>query len=286
MIYADPPWRYQNWKGQGVAERHYPTMTLEDIKALPVAGLAGKDCVLFLWATCPMLPEALDVIRAWGFTFKTVAFTWIKLAPKADSIYWGLGYWTRSNAEICLLATRGQPRRQAKNVHQVIISHVDEYRQEANAILKRRAAESNNLVQEKYITLSIPQRKIEETRSYFRRVDGNLTKSLGRLDSTAREVANHDRLRILHDFFRPGEEQYFTFDQTAAIRHGVDFKDLVCPDGISFKAGHFEMGGKYGRVLFLKEYASYIEDDMISDLSDFDRSLMLSIDILGCFYYL
>ena len=70
MIYADPPWRYQNWKGQGVAERHYPTMTLEDIKALPVAGLAGKDCVLFLWATCPMLPEALDVIRAWGFTFK------------------------------------------------------------------------------------------------------------------------------------------------------------------------------------------------------------------------
>ena len=157
---------------------------------------------------------------------------------------------------------------------------LDEYRQEANAILKRRAAESNNLVQEKYITLSIPQRKIEETRSYFRRVDGNLTKSLGRLDSTAREVANHDRLRILHDFFRPGEEQYFTFDQTAAIRHGVDFKDLVCPDGISFKAGHFEMGGKYGRVLFLKEYASYIEDDMISDLSDFDRSLMLSIDIL------
>lgn len=85
---------------------------------------------------------------------------------------------------------------------------LDEYRQAANAILKRRAAESNNLVQEKYITLSIPQRKIEETRSYFRRVDGNLTKSLGRLDSTAREVASHDRLRILHDFFRPGEEQY------------------------------------------------------------------------------
>ena len=110
-----------------MAERHYPTMHLEDIKALPVAGLAGKDCVLFLWATYPMLQEALDVIRAWGFTFKTVGFTWIKLAPKADSIYWGMGYWTRSNAEICLLATRGQPRRQAKNVHQVIISHVEEH---------------------------------------------------------------------------------------------------------------------------------------------------------------
>ena len=131
VIYADPPWRYQTWKGQGVAERHYPTMSLEEIKALPVAELADKDCVLFLWATFPMLQEALDVIRAWGFTFKTVAFTWIKLAPKADSIYWGMGYWTRSNAEICLLATKGKPRRQAKNVHQVIISHVEEHSKKA-----------------------------------------------------------------------------------------------------------------------------------------------------------
>ena len=145
MIYADPPWRYQNWKGQGVAERHYPTMTLEDIKALPVTGLAGKDCVLFLWATCPMLPEALDVIRAWGFTFKTVAFTWIKLAPKADSIYWGLGYWTRSNAEICLLATRGQPRRQAKNVHQVIISHVEEHSKKPDEARRRIVALMGNV---------------------------------------------------------------------------------------------------------------------------------------------
>lgn len=102
-------------------------MPLEDIKALPVEELAGRDCVLFLWATFPMLQEALDVIRAWGFKFKTVAFTWIKLAPKSDSIFWGLGYWTRSNAEICLLATKGQPKRQAKNVHQVIISHIEEH---------------------------------------------------------------------------------------------------------------------------------------------------------------
>lgn len=136
MIYADPPWRYQTWKGQGVAERHYPTMPLEDIKALPVEGLAGKDCVLFLWATFPMLQEALDVIRAWGFTFKT----WIKLAPKADSIYWGMGYWTRSNAEICLLATRGQPRRQAKNVHQVIISHVEEHSKKPDEARRRIVA--------------------------------------------------------------------------------------------------------------------------------------------------
>lgn len=157
---------------------------------------------------------------------------------------------------------------------------LDKYRREANGILTRRAAESNNLVQEKYITLSVPQRKIEETRAYFRRVDTDLAKSFGRLDSGAKPLDNHDRLRILHDFFRPGEEQYYTFDQSAAIRRGLDFRDLICPDGLQFKGGHFEMGGKYGRVLFLKDYASYIEDDMISDLSDFSRDLMLSIDIL------
>ena len=131
---------------------------------------------------------------------------------------------------------------------------LDHYRRESNQILIQRAAESNNLVQEKYITLSIPQRK--------------------------RPLTTHDRLRILHDFFRPGEEQYFTFDQTAAIRRGLDFRDLICPDGLAFKAGHFEMGDKVGRVLFLKDYASYIKDEMIADLSDFPRNLMLSIDIL------
>ena len=157
---------------------------------------------------------------------------------------------------------------------------LDRYRRESNQILTRRAPESNNLVQEKYITLSIPQRKIEETRTYFRRVDANLSKSFGRLDSGAKPLTTHDRLRILHDFFRPGEEQYFTFDQTAAIRRGLDFRDLICPDGLAFKAGHFEMGDKVGRVLFLKDYASYIKDEMIADLSDFPRNLMLSIDIL------
>lgn len=157
---------------------------------------------------------------------------------------------------------------------------LDRYRRESNKILTRRAAESNNLVQEKYITLSIPQRKIEETRTYFRRVDANLSKGFGRLDSGAKPLTTHDRLRILHDFFRPGEEQCFTFDQTAAIRRGLDFRDLICPDGLAFKAGHFEMGDKVGRVLFLKDYASYIKDEMIADLSDFPRNLMLSIDIL------
>ncbi len=143
-----------------------------------------------------------------------------------------------------------------------------------------KMAQSNNLVQDKFITLSIPQRKIEDSRAYFRRVEGDLAKSFGRLDSGARAISNYDRLRILHDFFRPGEEQYFTFDKSETIRKGMDFRDLICPDSFSFKAGYFEMGGKVGRVLFLKDLASFLKDDMIAELSDFSRSLMLSIDIL------
>lgn len=125
VIYADPPWRYNS--GHGLVERHYPTMVLEDIMALPVGELADKDCALFLWATLPMLKEALQVIKAWGFQYKTTAFVWIKLNRQGDGIFWGMGYWTRANAEICLLATKGHPKRQAKNIHQVIISHVEEH---------------------------------------------------------------------------------------------------------------------------------------------------------------
>ena len=127
VIYADPPWRYKMWKGHGKIEKHYPTMVLEDIKALPVGELADKDCVLFMWATMPMLHEALQVIKAWGFEYKTTAFVWVKLNRQSSGIFWGMGFWTRSNVEICMLATKGRPHRRAKNIHQVIISHVEEH---------------------------------------------------------------------------------------------------------------------------------------------------------------
>ena len=125
IVLADPPWRYANKGGQGVAENHYPTMNIEDICALPVADIAAKDSALFLWATFPMLPEALRVIDAWGFQFKTVAFVWLKQNRKALSWFYGLGFWTRSNAEICLLATRGKPKRRNNSIHQFIISPIE-----------------------------------------------------------------------------------------------------------------------------------------------------------------
>ena len=95
---------------------------------MPVADLAAKDSALFLWATFPQLPEALRLIQAWGFTYKSVAFVWLKTKPQSPpSWFYGLGFWTRGNAEVCLLATRGHPKRQAANVHQFIISPVREH---------------------------------------------------------------------------------------------------------------------------------------------------------------
>ena len=157
---------------------------------------------------------------------------------------------------------------------------LDHYREEANEILLERATASNNLVQEKYITLSIPARKPDDSRAYFRRVEANLVMSFAKLGSNVQHLGNAERLRIFHDFFRPGEEQFFDFDRKFMLRRGMDIKDIICPDGISFKNNYFEIGDRFGRVLFLRDYAAYIRDEMISNISNFARDLVLSIDIL------
>ena len=100
-------------------------MSIDELCALPVAEIAAPDSALFMWATFPQLPEALRLIKAWGFNYKSVAFVWLKKNKKADSWFYGLGFWTRGNAEICLLATRGHPKRQAADVHQFIISPIE-----------------------------------------------------------------------------------------------------------------------------------------------------------------
>ena len=140
IIYADPPWHYRVYSKKGVgrsAESHYPTMTIEEIQALPVSELADKDCALFMWITFPLLKESLSVLSAWGFKFKTIAFVWIKQNRKSDSLFWGMGYWTRANAEFCVLATKGKPKRMAKNVHQVIVSHIEEHSKKPDEARRR-----------------------------------------------------------------------------------------------------------------------------------------------------
>ena len=157
---------------------------------------------------------------------------------------------------------------------------LDKYRREYNRVLTEKAAASNNLIQDKYITVSVARKSAEEARAFFHRVDADLSKNLGRLDSGAKILDTYERLRIFHDFFRPGEEQFYKFDLDGTMRLGHSFKDYIAPDGMKFLSDHFELGGKVGRVLFMRGYSSYIKDDMITGMADFPRTLVLSIDLL------
>jgi len=136
VIYADPPWEYR-CGGNGGARRHYPLMKTQDICTLPVGNLADRDCVLFLWATCPNLPEAFEVIKAWGFTYKTVAFCWVKRNKISPSWFVGMGHWTRANAEVCLLATKGKPKRVSKSVRQVIDTPIERHSKKPDVARER-----------------------------------------------------------------------------------------------------------------------------------------------------
>jgi N6-adenosine-specific RNA methylase IME4 len=147
VIYADPPWRFATWshRGQGKgAVQHYDCMSLADIRALPVASIAEGDAALFMWVTQPMLPEALKVVESWGFTFKTVAFVWIKM-PACWTVEsgrirprLGLGYHTRSGAEQCWLATRGKGyQRQARGIEQVIHAPLREHSRKPDEVVAR-----------------------------------------------------------------------------------------------------------------------------------------------------
>lgn len=140
IIYADPAWHFKTWSKKGhkkSAVNHYETMNLNDLCNLPIEKISEKNCILFIWVLDPMLPEALDVIKAWGFKIKTVAFTWVKKNKKSDSLFTGLGYWTRSNPEMCLLATRGHPKRQSKRVRQVVIDKLREHSRKPDCIRNR-----------------------------------------------------------------------------------------------------------------------------------------------------
>jgi N6-adenosine-specific RNA methylase IME4 len=146
-ILADPPWAYVVWSAKGTgrsAEQHYDTMTPEAIAALPVAECAADDSVLFLWATWPCLKQAIALIEHWGFTYKTCAFDWMKASNTQPDFFQeevtaqiGLGHWTRSNTEPCLLATRGKPKRLNADVRQGIIAPRREHSRKPDGIHTR-----------------------------------------------------------------------------------------------------------------------------------------------------
>jgi hypothetical protein len=127
------------------------------------------------------------------------------------------------------------------------------------------------IVQEKYVTISVVKKDVEEARSYFSRISADLITHFARLGSVCVELDTTDRLRILHDFYRVGEETSFRFDLSETMRKGHDFKDFICPDTLEFERDCFRIGDKWGRVLFLREYASFIKDSMVSELCDLNR---------------
>ena len=130
IIYADPAWQYADKsKHRGGAARHYETMTIADLWDMNVASICDDDCILFLWVTFPMLQEAFPLMEAWGFKYKTLGFNWVKRNKKADSFFWGMGNWTRSNPEICLIGVRGNPQRVGKGVHSIIDSRIERHSQ-------------------------------------------------------------------------------------------------------------------------------------------------------------
>lgn len=137
IIYADPPWSYRSGKVNGAAQNHYPTMSDEQLYQLPVSTLAADTCVLFLWCTFPKLPEALKLIKAWGFTFKTVAFVWLKQNKSGNGFFLGLGWWTRSNAEICLLAVKGKPQRKSASVRQLVFAPIEQHSKKPDIVRDR-----------------------------------------------------------------------------------------------------------------------------------------------------
>ena len=158
--------------------------------------------------------------------------------------------------------------------------NLDEYREEYNKMLLDKATGANSIVQDKYITISINKKSVEDARIYFARVGADLIAHFGRLGSKCVELETDERLRIFHDFYCVGEENSFHFDIKETRKKGHDFKDYICPYTMEFEKDYFKMGNRYGRVLFLREYASYIKDSMVAELTDINRNLMMSIDIV------
>ena len=157
--------------------------------------------------------------------------------------------------------------------------NLTKYREEYNKVLAQNSIDSNNMIQEKMLTITIGKKNIDEARNYFARTSTEIGNSFAKLNSKFTELDINERLRIFYDFFRAGEEDLYHFDIKQCMKKGHSFKDYICPNTFEFKKDYFKMGNRYGRVFYLKEYASYIRDNIISELTELNKNMMLSIDI-------
>ena len=243
--------------------------------------------------------DAIPIRRIWpdgifcfGSTYsKTIRFSDINyaIASKEDKTAMFLGWSELLNALDAGSVTKitiNNKRVDRQDFERTILippqgDGLDGYRREYNDMLTGKVTDaSNSVVQERYLTLSTHRKDIGEARTFFDRVSGEVSRRLSVLGSHGEELDAGQRLRVLHDFYRAGDETPFAFDMKRAMRWGRSFKNAICPDSLEYKKDHFVMGDKYGRVLFLKEYASYIKDAMINELTGLDRTMMLSIDVI------
>ena len=243
--------------------------------------------------------DTIPIRRLWpdglfqfgGKFSKTVRFSDINyaIASKEDKTSMFLGYSELLNALDTGSTTKitiNNKRLNRHNFEQEILippqgDHLDGGRSEYNAMLLDKVTDSSNsMVQERYVTVSAHKKTPEEARTFFDRVMNDVTTRLNHLDSHCEELDAVERLRVLHDFYRVGEESRFHIDLREYMKTGRSFKDIICPDSMEFRKDHFIMGDKYGRAMFLKEYASYIKDSMINELTSLNRTMMLSIDVI------
>ena len=243
--------------------------------------------------------DTIPIRRIWpdglfqfgGKFSKTIRFSDINyaIASKEDKTSMFLGYSELLNALDTGSTTKitiNNKRLNRRNFEQEILippqgDHLDGGRSEYNAMLLDKVTDSSNsMVQERYVTVSTHKKTPEEARTFFDRVMNDVTTRLNHLDSHCEELDAVERLRVLHDFYRVGEESRFHIDLRECMKTGRSFKDAICPDSMEFRKDHFILGDKYGRAMFLKEYASYIKDSMINELTSLNRTMMLSIDVI------
>ena len=233
-----------------------------------------------------------DGLFQFGSKFsKTVRFSDINyaIASKEDKTSMFLGYSELLNALDTGSTTKitiNNKRLNRRNFEREILippqgDRLDGGRAEYNTMLLDKVTDSSNsMVQERYVTVSAHKKTPEEARTFFDRVMNDVTTRLNHLDSHCEELDAVERLRVLHDFYRVGEESRFHIDLRECMKTGRSFKDAICPDSMEFRKDHFILGDKYGRAMFLKEYASYIKDSMINELTSLNRTMMLSIDVI------
>lgn len=158
---------------------------------------------------------------------------------------------------------------------------LNHFREEYNDAMFGKMQNRNCIVQDKYVTVSVYKRNIEEARNAFYRIGNELRTRFGRLGSRMEEMDAMERLRCLHDFYRIGEEAGFQMDLKELMQKGHSFKDSICPDSMEFENDHFKIGNRYGRVLFLRDYGNYLKDTIISDMMSLNKNMMVSVDIIN-----